>query len=316
MDTQEIILRILNKKEAVAEYEQLNKWKDETSENLKLYQEISKIVEEGDQLSEYREYNVESGYARFKKQISSPTNGWIKYAAIVLLLAIGGYYMLNNTPDKNIDSAPQIYQAENSIQPVDLNDGSIITLNSGAIVTELSDFSKVRNVELKGEAFFNVSPDKDRPFRVKLNNEVYVEVLGTSFNIINTEDQLDVSVESGHVELKALGRKISLYKGDAVKYIDGTFVKYKQNSNNYLSWKDGKLVFKNVSISDVLDDVSSHFEINFNLSNKVKNSDCNLSSTFDTESLDQIMEELSRIVELSYAKEKDGSYLIQDIKCK
>jgi len=309
-------LKILNKKEAAAEYEQLNEWKAETEENLKLYQEISKIVEEGDQLSDYREYNVDSAYARFKKQIASPSNGWLKYVAIGLLLVAGGYLLFNSNKEIKANDAPATYMAENAIQPVDLKDGSTITLNTGAVVTELSDFTKIRNVELKGEAFFDISPDKNRPFRVKLNNDTFVEVLGTSFNIINTEDQLDVSVESGHVELKALGRTISLYKGDAVELVEDSLVKYKQNTTNYLSWLNKELVFKNAPISAVLDDLSSHFHTDFNVSSAVKNSECDLSSTFNTESLDQIMLELSKIVELSYTKETDGSYLIKDINCK
>jgi len=316
MDIQEVILKILNKKDAAAEYEKLNEWKSETEENLKLYQEISKIVEEGDQLSDYKEYNVESGYTRFKKQIAGPSNGWMKYAAVGLLLIVGGYFLLNNNAEGTINSEPETYIAENAVQPVDLKDGSIITLNEGATVTELSDFSKIRNVELKGEAFFDINPDKNRPFRVKLNDDVYVEVLGTSFNIINTDDRLDVTVESGHVELKVLGRTISLYKGDGVELLNDSYVKYKKDKSNYLSWMNNELVFKNTPISSVLKDLSSHFKTNFEVSDNVNNSDCDLSSTFNTESLDQIMAELSKILELSFTKEKDGSYLIKDIKCK
>jgi len=316
MDIQEVILKILKKDEAAAEYNQLNEWKAETEENLKLYQEISKIVEEGDQLSDYREYNVESAYARFKKQIASPSKGWIKYAAIGLLVLAGAYFLLNTSSDSTFNDAPATYIAENATQAVDLKDGSTITLNQGAVVTELSDFSKIRNVELKGEAFFDISPDKNRPFRVQLNNETFVEVLGTSFNIINTDNELLVSVESGHVEVKAFDRTISLYKGDAVELVEDSLVKHKQTASNYLSWMNNELVFKNAPIASVLKDLSTHFEADFDVSDTVKNSECDLSSTFDTESLDQIMDELSKIVELSYTKEKDGSYLIKDIKCK
>lgn len=317
MDIQEVILKILNKKEAVAEYEQLKVWKAETEDNLKIYQEINNIVEQGNNLKDYRDYNIESGYTRFKKQISnSSSNSWMKYVAIGLILSFGAYYLLNSNTESINEVTPQIYQAENTIKPVELMDGSTITLNSGAVVSEMTDFTKIRQVELKGEAFFDISPDKDRPFRVKLKDDLFVEVLGTSFNIINTEDQFDISVESGHVELKTLGRTISLYKGDAVKLYKGTYAKYKQKSNNYLSWMNKELTFKNMPINAVLNDVSSHFKANFELSSKVKNSDCNLSSSFSTENLDQILEELSKIVELSYTKEQDGSYLIKDITCK
>ncbi len=317
MDIQEVILKVLNKKDAAAEYEQLKVWKAETEDNLKIYQEINNIVEQGNHLKDYKEYDVESGYARFKNQISDSTNGWIKYAVAGFILCIGAFYLINNSLKTTTEEiTPQIYQAENTIKPFDLKDGSTITMNTGAVVTEMTDFTKIRQVALSGEAFFDIQPDKSRPFRVKLDDDLFVEVLGTSFNIINTENEFNITVESGHVELKTLGRTISLYKGDAVKLHEDTLVKYKQKTSNHLSWMKKELTFKNAPITAVLDDVSAHFETSFDVSSKVANSDCNLSSTFNTESLQQIMVELSKMVELSFTKEKDGSYIIEDIRCK
>ena len=313
MDIQEVILKILDQKEAGAEYKQLKDWKEDTAENLKLYQEINKIVEEGHNLSDYKEYNVESGYARFKKQIATPSRSWLAYLAAALILAGVAYFIFSG--EKETIITPQAYLAETAVEAIDLRDGSTITLNVGAELNELSDFAKVRNVQLNGEAFFDIKPDKERPFRIMLEDDTFVEVLGTSFNIINEGEILKVVVETGHVELHTNGRSISLTKGFVAERVNGSIVKYKKTADNYLSWKNKTLVYKNTPINDVLSEISSHFGTDLTISQAVQNSDCNLSSTFNTESLDQILSELSKVIELSYNKKKDGSYTIKDIKC-
>lgn len=314
MDIQEVILKVINKKEAGAEYQQLKEWKEETHENLKLYQEINKIVEEGSNLKDYKEYNVESGYQRFKQEISPKSKSWLIYAAAALLLVTGSYFLFNtNTTTESV--TPQEYLAEANVTDLALNDGSSVTLNVGSELKELSDFSKIRNVELNGEAFFDISPDKDKPFRIHLEESTFVEVLGTSFNIINDGTNLQVVVESGHVELHTDGKVISLTKGYAAERVKGSIVKYRKTKDNYLSWKNKQLVYKNAPIVTVLNDIGSHFKTELNLSQVIKSSDCNLSSTFETESIDQILLELSKLVQLSYSKKVDGTYSIQDIKC-
>ncbi len=314
MDIQEVILRILNKKEAVVEYQQLKDWKEETAENLKIYQEINKIVEEGSNIKDYKDYNVESGYKRFKEQITPKSKSWMMYAAALLLILAGGYFMLNkNTTTES--AVPQEYLAETKVSEFALNDGSSVTLNVGSELRELSDFSKIRNVELKGEAFFDITPDKEKPFRIHLEEGTFVEVLGTSFNIINDGTNMQVVVESGHVELHADGKVISLTKGYAAERVKGSIVKYRKQKDNYLSWKNNTLVYKNTPIATVLTDIGAHFNTELNLSQVILKSDCNLSSTFETKSIDQILSELSKLVQLSYIKKDDGSYSIKDIKC-
>lgn len=314
MDIQEVILKVINKKDAVAEYQQLKEWKDDTAENLKIYQEINKIVEEGSNLSDYKDYNVESGYERFKSQISPKGKPWLAYAAAALLLIGASYFVLNNNSPSEVN-IPQEYIAEATVTNLNLNDGSTVTLNVGSELKELSDFSKLRNVELKGEAFFDITPDQKRPFRIHLEDKTFVEVLGTSFNIVNDGNSLKVVVESGHVELHSDGKVVSLTKGYAAERVQGSIVKYKKVKDNYLSWKHDKLVYKNAPITTVLKDISSHFKTDLNLSESIRNSKCNLSSTFETSSLDQILNELSKVVELSYTQKEDGSYSIKDIKC-
>lgn len=315
MDLQSLILKILNKEVAAAEYEQLKVWKAETEENLALYQEINKIVEEGPNLKDYREFNTEAGYQKFTSRIgNSLSNNWLKIAVAMLLIALGAYYIgLNSNKSDKVE--PSTYVAENIGQEFILQDGSSIALNQETTIEETSDFEKIRKVNLTGEAFFDIARDVDKPFQITLSESEYVEVLGTSFNIKNTTDQLEITVASGKVAFHTLDRDIILSKGDAVKKIDGTYVKYKATNDNYLSWLNKKLVFNDIPVAKALEDICKHFNIDYSIQSPIEGSDCNLSTTFKTESLDQILAELSKVVSLDYIKNDHGIYTFNNINC-
>ena len=81
---------------------------------------------------------------------------------------------------------------------VTLSDGSAITLNTGTrLVVEISDSTRRVALE-RGEAFFQVEPDPQRPFSVDMGDRS-VTVLGTEFNIFKSPDQYRIAVVKGLV---------------------------------------------------------------------------------------------------------------------
>ncbi|MFZ4260713.1 FecR family protein [Sphingobacterium sp. HJSM2_6] len=84
-----------------------------------------------------------------------------------------------------------------------LPDSTIVFLNSGTTISYSSDFNqKLREVNLKGEAFFEVKKDTSKPFRIHIKDS-YIEVLGTSFNVKSYPNDLNlaVTVNTGKVEV-------------------------------------------------------------------------------------------------------------------
>ena len=72
---------------------------------------------------------------------------------------------------------------------ITLPDGTIVHLNSESKLTYTPEFNgKLREVSLEGEAFFEVTPNKEKPFIVK-TSFFDVEVLGTSFNVSVYNDE-------------------------------------------------------------------------------------------------------------------------------
>ncbi|RYZ47715.1 MAG: FecR family protein, partial [Sphingobacteriales bacterium] len=91
-----------------------------------------------------------------------------------------------------------------------LPDGSIITLNKHATLAYAKNFNtKTRNVTLTGEAFFIVSPNKQKPFNIAVN-DVQVHVVGTSFNIKSDSRQTEVIVETGIVDVGVAEQKVKV----------------------------------------------------------------------------------------------------------
>lgn len=315
MDIQSVILKILNKSEASAEYEQLKSWKDETASNLELYKEINSIVEGGD-LKDYREFNTQAGYNKLQSKIEKPNPlKSLKFWLALLLLFVIGLGIYLSTAEKPAE-IPTAYIASQNTESFTLPDGSTIDLNKNTSVERLSSFENIREVSLKGEAFFSIEKDPERPFRVQLTEGRYIEVLGTSFNVDVQDNNFHVIVESGKVAVHVLDREIILYKGDALELIDGAYSKYDYTDQNILSWKNKSLEFENVSVINVLKDIGKHYELSFDFSPNVKNSECKITSIFETADLDVILQELSKIVSLEYSINNDsGKYSFTNLDC-
>lgn len=126
--------------------------------------------------------------------------GWA--VAALLLLAIGGMFNWVQWQESDVAvSAGQRYLTRVGEQKfVELDDGSVVTLNTGTELQVVMNDSE-RLIHLKrGEAYFVVAKDASRPFTVDLG-ERSVTVLGTEFNIQKNPEKLTVAVLDGEISL-------------------------------------------------------------------------------------------------------------------
>jgi ferric-dicitrate binding protein FerR (iron transport regulator) len=140
-----------------------------------------------------------------------------------------------------------------------LEDGSRIFLNRNSELRYKKNFGKKeRNVILKGEAFFDIAHDASKPFTIDAGN-ASVKVLGTSFNVITTNQysEVEVFVKTGKVMLSdpEKSRSLELDPGFIGK-IDGEKAEKSINTNpNYLSWNTGLLVYNGQKLETVFKDL-------------------------------------------------------------
>lgn len=153
-----------------------------------------------------------------------------------------------------------------------LSDGTKVWVNSETRMRYPVVFdSTERVVELEGEAFFEVQKDLARPFRVRMKDRGTVEVTGTSFNVHNyaDEDMIRVTLEDGAVRLFAGNENLELESGEQGYFAPGVSLgKKKVNVNLYTDWKNGRFVFKEQSLEDIMRTVARWYDVRVEFANE------------------------------------------------
>ena len=139
-----------------------------------------------------------------------------------------------------------------------LADGTRVRVNSESELVFPTCFnSDRREVFLKGEAYFQVAPDSDKPFYVRVNDYI-VKVTGTSFNVTSYTD--DPCTMTTLVE-----GKVSVYGNDSTWNCDltpGHMLKFDKGTARvtseecdpriYTSWIDGEFKFRDMRLEDIM----------------------------------------------------------------
>ena len=147
-----------------------------------------------------------------------------------------------------------------------LSDSTVVWLNAETTLRYPVRFSgDSREVFLNGEAYFEVKRDEKKSFCVHLSNDLYVEVLGTSFNVraYADEDLMQTVLEKGKVSLVHSGNQITLKPSDLASYNMKTkeITKKKVDTELYTAWRTGRYVFHNESIETILQTLSRWYNI-------------------------------------------------------
>ncbi len=191
-----------------------------------------------------------------------------------------------------------------------LPDGSLVHLNSHSMLTYPEKFRKSRQVSLNGEGFFEVKRDPQRPFLVIINELASVEVLGTSFNVnaIPEGQTIKVQVVEGKVSFSANkqnGPGTILVMNEQAVLRDGEILKDDLPNKNFLSWKTGIIYFEQENVSSVLDILSSYYNREFIMGPGV-DTDLVFTSTIINQELEDVLEELSLVLELKITYNPDA----------
>jgi len=149
---------------------------------------------------------------------------------------------------------------------LDLPDGTMVWLNAASSIKYPIAFKgKQREVELEGEAYFEVKENKSMPFVVKTRKDVYVEVLGTHFNIMAYEDEpeLKTTLLAGSVRVtKGMTSKM-VRPGQQIKVDDRGNLQLIENADTdaAVAWKNGYFEFNAADIGTVMRAMSRWYDI-------------------------------------------------------
>jgi transmembrane sensor len=190
----------------------------------------------------------------------------------------------------------------------ELPDGSHLELNSATRV-DVTFSSGRRDVRLsRGEAMFIVAHDSDRPFVVS-TAQGQVTVTGTRFDVRQDPDSTRVAVEQGSVRVQGAGDSLAQLTAGLGSRIDThgkVAAPYAIDANALTAWRQGKLVFDNAPLSDVVAEVSRYRAQPLRVA-PGKVAGLRLSSTFSTDDPDALLRALPSILPVAIKQHADGS---------
>lgn len=147
-----------------------------------------------------------------------------------------------------------------------LSDGSKVWLNAASSLKYPMVFiGRERKVELTGEGYFEVAPNTQQPFLVKVN-DVEVKVLGTHFNINSYKEEAATAttVVSGQVKVKKNENEMLLAPGQqAITYVGVDALKKvnRVDVEAVIAWKNGRFVFNAAQLDDILQQVARWYDV-------------------------------------------------------
>jgi len=181
-------------------------------------------------------------------------------ASILLVISVGCFaWILSRN-----DATNTMYVATSGIQNMQsilLPDGSQVQLGPGSKLVYPSEFDgKMREVQLEGQAFFDVVKDKSKPFVVK-TKDMDVTALGTSFEVFShdSENNIETVLLSGKIKVDLLlgnyNRQVILYPNDKLTLSrrNAKISVEKVDASKYSDWRNlGILSFENEQLSMII----------------------------------------------------------------
>lgn len=239
---------------------------------------------------------------------------WAAAASLVLLIGLGiffNYFAGGDIPVNEFATATQ-----NSTLTDTLPDGTTVFLNKNSNLNYAENSKGERVVKLKGEAFFEVKHNEEKPFIISVS-DAYVRDIGTGFNV--KEDKIantvTVTVETGEVDFYTKNQKgITLTAGQTGVYNGTTkaFSKVENEANpNALSYKTKVFNFNRTTLATAVAQLNTVYGSNIVLENdNIKN--CLITTDFTNEDLDVIINIITETLNLKSKKEGDKIILYGD----
>ena len=263
--------------------------------------EMERIWSLKDELRFSDRREIEEAYNRFTLSLGKSKNAKphfyiypiLKYVAAVLIIGLLGlnlYEMVQpSTVGENMVEVPKGQRAS-----LMLSDGTKIWLNSQSKLIYPTQFSdKERNVQLEGEAFFEVSHKEHLPFVVH-SPLLAIKVLGTKFNVKAYFDEKSVvTLAEGKVEVETNDRKnrLTLKPNEQVSYSgsSGLALEKNINTNTVKLWMKGEGAFSQCRLDYIVRDLERKFNVKIVITDHSLSSEVFTCRFKDTATIEQVL---------------------------
>ncbi len=238
---------------------------------------------------------------------------FLRYAASIAIILTVGIFGVKYY----IDNQQLVFaNASNEVKSLTMPDGSIIWLRTSSAITYHRNFKTNRNVELNGEALFEVTKDKKHPFSVntKLGK---ITVLGTIFSVRanDNENYTKTLLKEGSIRFtdNADKNEVVLVPGEEAIRQQGSNkaeIRKVKNVDRQLAWQSHKYSFENESLSEILAVVGNAFNQKITINDKMLAKQRFTLKFNQNEPLTKILDVLSDVAKFKY-KQDNETYIIE-----
>jgi transmembrane sensor len=309
---EDIIVRIINGDSTDSEKEYLETCMNEDPGIRKTVDELKKIWDHSESIKSFQSNDTNVDWLKIKKRINFESRSYfapafLKIAAVVIILLGIGLLV------KQFIFRPteiNLVRTGDFKNEITLPDGSRVFLNKYSELKYPVKFQRnLRQVDLKGEGYFDVVHNPNKLFRIKVNSQAIVEVLGTSFDLKSdsTDSSVAINVTEGKVAFftpEIEPNKTVLTKGEKAVLRRGVISVAESKDVNFMSWKTGILNFNDERIENVFRELTKFYNKDFRLKN-IGDKDIRLTSTFDNQELESVLKEIKLVLNLEYTVNAD-----------
>ncbi|NIJ52384.1 FecR family protein [Dyadobacter arcticus] len=316
----DLLVKSLLDEATIAEQIEISQWLSESEDNLRYFEHFEMIWTRSKQLATQHHLDENAAWERFKKRTQTGqedvtvlplypkrTFGVLRIAAMITLTACASWLIFLFV-FRNADNEQLVVHSGAKTLIDTLPDGSVVTLNKKSTISYPAHFTgKTREVALTGEGFFEVTPDKSKPFIISVN-KVIVRVVGTSFNVKESDSETEVIVETGIVEVARDHKMVRLRPMQKVTVNESAgLVKEETREEFHKFYRTGKLVCDGTPLWRLVEILNENFESEIVIGN-VSLRDLTINTTFDQTSLESILAVISET--LAVKVEHHGKHII------
>ncbi len=329
----------------------LKAWLEKNQEHKLFLDQVTDIWQASHYSEISKKINVQSVWNELEGQLHQKKNPfqwkrWLQIAAVAFVSMVFGaigYYFINT----NVSSYTPTAQTIEYVAPlgsrsyVKLNDGSKVWLNSGTTIKYTNDFgSDNRNIELSGEAFFEVAKNKNLPFKVN-TGEISVTALGTKFNVkaYSEEKTIETTLLEGSVKLesdvvklkenlvlKRNEKAVFTKKDQSINIQNNTTPNQEEKTASVkpsmqiiqsidpepiVSWKEKRWIISNEKLGALSVKLERRYDVNIIFDNELLK-DYSFGGTLEDETLEQVLKAISYAAPIKYIIDGKTVYIMAD----
>lgn len=314
----DLLVKYLLGEASASEKKEVETWISADPQHYRYYEHFKFIWDESQQLAARSTVNESDAWKRFQQRIAisesddepdaaedhgSPLMTVVKperirwyetrvAASVIMLLGVAALLFFILVPFKSQQSGNAVIVATTTASKAEiLSDGSVITLNKHSAISFDKGFTEnKRVVSLKGEAFFQIQPDKTKPFIVTVN-DVTITVLGTSFNVKSINGKTEVIVESGMVKVERANQSVQLKQKEKLEIDskDSLLEKAAVTNQLYKFYRTREFVCDDTPLPVLIQAINENYGVNIVIKNPALN-DIKMNVPFYNETVDKMLQ--------------------------